>query len=55
MSCDIIEGRSAGRTPEEETIIFDSTGTALQGAAAAQAVYEEAPGGGIGLRPKLAG
>jgi alanine dehydrogenase len=35
MLGDIIAGRNPGRTPEEETIIFDSTGTALQNVAAA--------------------
>jgi alanine dehydrogenase len=39
---EIIAGKKIGRTSEEEIIIFDATGTALQDVAAAAAVYEKA-------------
>ncbi|MGE0405091.1 MAG: ornithine cyclodeaminase family protein [Candidatus Korobacteraceae bacterium] len=39
---EIIAGRKPGRTSEQEIIVFDATGTALQDVAAAAAVYEEA-------------
>jgi ornithine cyclodeaminase/alanine dehydrogenase-like protein (mu-crystallin family) len=39
---EIVAGRKPGRTSEEEIIVFDSTGTALEDAAAATAVYENA-------------
>lgn len=51
---DIVTGRLPGRTLEEEIIIFDSTGTALQDVAAAAIVYEKALAGGTGLRFNLA-
>jgi alanine dehydrogenase len=38
----ILAGQKAGRTREDEIIIFDSTGTALQDVAAAALVYERA-------------
>jgi len=39
---DVIAGRKPGRRAPEETVIFDSTGTALEDVAAAVAVYEAA-------------
>ncbi len=39
---EIIAGQKMGRTSEEEIIIFDATGTALQDVAAAAAAYENA-------------
>lgn len=39
---EVINGRKPGRTSENEIIIFDSTGTALQDVAAAVAVFEKA-------------
>lgn len=39
---EIVAGKKAGRELEEEIIIFDSTGMALQDVAAAAAVYEKA-------------
>ncbi len=45
---DIVAGRKPGRT-EEEVIIFDSTGTALQDVAAAAVVYEKAVNAGVGV------
>ena len=46
---EIIAGRKAGRTSEDEIIIFDSTGTALQDVAAAAIVYERAKSSGAGV------
>lgn len=39
---EIVAGQKPGRTSNEEIIVFDSTGTALQDAAAATIVYEQA-------------
>ena len=39
---DVIVGRKPGRRAPDETVIFDSTGTALEDVAAAVAVYEAA-------------
>jgi alanine dehydrogenase len=50
----IITGLIQGRTSNEETIIFDSTGTALQDVAAASIVYEKALHAGTGVRLNLA-
>ena len=45
----IIAGKSCGRTSDEEVVIFDSTGTALQDVAAAAAIYERALQSGAGI------
>lgn len=50
---EIVAGRKAGRTNDEEIIVFDSTGTALQDVAAAAIVYERALRTGAGLRLNL--
>jgi ornithine cyclodeaminase/alanine dehydrogenase len=47
---EIAAGSKPGRTSEEEIIIFDSTGTALQDVAAAALVYERALESGHGAR-----
>ena len=39
---DLVSGRKAGRTSETQIILFDSTGTALQDAAAAALIYQRA-------------
>jgi alanine dehydrogenase len=39
---EVVAGKKPGRTSEKETIIFDSTGMALQDVAAAAVVYEKA-------------
>jgi len=39
---EIVAGRKPGRVSNEETIIFDSTGMALQDVAAAALVFEKA-------------
>jgi alanine dehydrogenase len=51
----IVSGKMPGRSSTDETIVFDSTGTALQDAAAASAVYERACAAGIGTRWEVAG
>jgi alanine dehydrogenase len=45
---EIVAGRKAGRFSNDEITIFDSTGMALQDAAAAALVYERATEGGAG-------
>lgn len=47
---EIIAGQKSGRTSDEEIIVFDSTGMALQDVAAAASVYEKAIANGIGLK-----
>lgn len=51
---EVVAGKKAGRTSEEEIIIFDSTGTALQDVAAAAIVYERAVSANIGAVMNLA-
>ncbi len=50
----VVAGQRAGRTSEEETFVFDSTGTALQDVAAAALVYERAVETGKGQRWRAA-
>jgi alanine dehydrogenase len=45
----IIAGQKNGRENDEEVIVFDSTGTALQDVAAASIVYERALAKGFGM------
>jgi alanine dehydrogenase len=49
----VIAGRAAGRRNENEIVVFDSTGTALQDVAAAQLVYDRATATGVGVRIDL--
>lgn len=51
---EVIVGRRPGRTSADEITIYDSTGTALQDAAAAAAVYRKATAAGIGTIIELA-
>ena len=51
---EIIAGKKPGRTSNEEIIVFDSTGTALQDVAAAARVFEKATSAGIGTHITLA-
>ena len=44
---EVVAGKKPGRTSEEETIIFDSTGMALQDVAAAALLYEKAEQAGF--------
>lgn len=47
---DVLSGKKPGREGEDEIILFDSTGTALQDVAAAALVYERALTSGRGTR-----
>jgi ornithine cyclodeaminase/alanine dehydrogenase-like protein (mu-crystallin family) len=47
---EIVVGRKRGRATDDEIIVFDSTGTALQDVAAAALVYERAIASGRGTR-----
>ena len=47
---DVVAGKIAGRTSEEEITLFDSTGIAVEDAAAAALVYEKAADAGIGTK-----
>jgi ornithine cyclodeaminase/alanine dehydrogenase len=51
---EILAGRRPGRTDDTEITIFDATGTALQDAAAAVAVYRKALERGLGIRAEMA-
>ena len=46
---EVVAGRKPGRERDDETIIFDSTGMALQDVAAATIVYERALAGNVGV------
>jgi alanine dehydrogenase len=52
---DVVSGRRPGRQRDDEIIIFDSTGTALQDVAAAELVYQRAVAVGAGMYVELAG
>jgi alanine dehydrogenase len=45
---EIVAGRKRGRTSDEEIIVFDSTGIAIEDAIAAASVYEKACAVGVG-------
>lgn len=45
---EIIAGQKTGRSSEDEIIVFDSTGVAIEDAVAAVAVYEKARGASVG-------
>jgi alanine dehydrogenase len=51
---EVVAGKKPGRESEEEIIIFDSTGMALQDVAAAAFLYEKAQRDGSGVRLNLA-
>lgn len=51
---EVVAGLAPGRRSDDEVIVFDSTGTALQDVAAAAIVYERALGAGRGVRIELA-
>lgn len=51
----VVAGVEPGRRRDDEIIAFDSTGMALQDAAAAALVYERAPAAGRGLAIDLGG
>jgi alanine dehydrogenase len=50
---DIVAGTRSGRESDDEIIVFDSTGTALQDVAAAAQVYEKAVLAGVGSWVRL--
>jgi len=50
---DVVAGKLAGRTSDDEITVFDSTGLAVQDAACARVVYEGAKREGIGSWMKL--
>jgi alanine dehydrogenase len=52
---EIVAGSKPGRGSNEEIVVFDATGTALQDTAAAVAVYKQALASGIGMRFDLLG
>jgi alanine dehydrogenase len=52
---EIVAGKKAGRTSQDEITVFDSTGMALQDAAAAAIVYEKATSSGKGKLIDFAG
>jgi ornithine cyclodeaminase/alanine dehydrogenase len=51
---EVISGRKPGRNRRDETIVFDSTGTALQDVAAASMIYSAARRSGAGTFIDLA-
>lgn len=51
---EIIAGQKTGRTSDNEIVIFDSTGTALQDVAAASIVYESVLANKTGMKLNLA-
>jgi ornithine cyclodeaminase/alanine dehydrogenase-like protein (mu-crystallin family) len=50
---DVVSGRTVGRRSDDETLVFDSTGTALEDAAAASLVYQRAQALSAGLTVHL--
>ena len=52
---DVVSGRVEGRRSDDEIVVFDSTGTALQDVAAAALVYERATASGVGTIVDLGG
>jgi ornithine cyclodeaminase/alanine dehydrogenase-like protein (mu-crystallin family) len=52
---DLVIGRRVGRTSEDETFIFDATGTAFQDVAAAAIAYHAAVRAGVGVQVDVAG
>ena len=50
---DVVAGKVAGRSGKEEITIFDTTGSAIQDAAAAALVYENAVARGLGQMVNL--
>jgi len=50
---EVVAGRRAGRKTNNEIVVFDSTGTALQDVAAAAVVYQRAKEQGVGTEVEL--
>jgi alanine dehydrogenase len=51
---EIVAGQKPGRTNEDEIVVFDSTGVAIEGAVAAAAVYKKARATSLGTYFKFA-
>jgi ornithine cyclodeaminase/alanine dehydrogenase-like protein (mu-crystallin family) len=51
---DVVVGTKRGRSRDDEIVIFDSTGTAIQDVASAAIVYERARERGVGMVVELA-
>jgi ornithine cyclodeaminase/alanine dehydrogenase-like protein (mu-crystallin family) len=51
---EVVAGKKVGRESEDEIVVFDSTGMALQDVAAAACVYEKAQERGLGIRLSFA-
>jgi len=51
---EVVSGNRTGRESDQEIIVFDSTGMALQDVAAAAFVYEKAERQGSGVRLSFA-
>jgi ornithine cyclodeaminase/alanine dehydrogenase-like protein (mu-crystallin family) len=51
---EVVTGRKPGRISDDEIVVFDSTGTALQDVAAARLVHERALAAGAGARFRFA-
>ena len=47
--CEIVAGLKPGRTNDDEIIVFDSTGIAIEDAVASVALYEKACAARIGV------
>jgi alanine dehydrogenase len=52
---EVVAGRKPGRGSNDDVVIFDSTGTALQDVAAAAVVYQRAKEQGVGMEVELGG
>jgi len=50
---EVITGRKAGRTSDQEITLFDSTGIALQDSATVPLEYERALAAGVGIEKKM--
>jgi len=50
---EIVVGRKPGRLRDDETIVFDSTGTAIQDVAAAAAIWQRAVANEVGSHIQL--
>jgi alanine dehydrogenase len=50
---EVVTGRKAGRTSDDEITLFDSTGIALQDSATVPLEYERAVATGVGVEKKM--
>jgi alanine dehydrogenase len=50
---EVVIGRKAGRTSDDEITLFDSTGIALQDSATVPVEYERAVAAGVGVEKKM--